>query len=176
MNNIQSLVQIMAWRWQGDKPLSKPMMVRLPTNICVTRSQWVNTRRPNQLLLCSLVLNPFRCILLSRNAYKRVFVFNIIAPRRTGTGNWYVYLRGTMTTYQCTARPSVATIFMVTSSNGIIFRVTGYLCGNSPVTGEFPHKGQWCGALMFSLICAHYVVTVMFCGFPRMLLATHSKY
>ena len=29
------------------------------------------------------------------------------------------------------------------------------LCvGNSPVTGEFPHKCQWCRALMFSLICA----------------------
>ena len=28
------------------------------------------------------------------------------------------------------------------------------LCaGNSPITGEFPHKGQWRGALMFSLIC-----------------------
>ena len=29
------------------------------------------------------------------------------------------------------------------------------LCaGNSPVPGEFPHTGQWRGALMFSLICA----------------------
>ena len=29
------------------------------------------------------------------------------------------------------------------------------LCaGSSPVTGGFPHKGQWHGALMFSLICA----------------------
>ena len=26
----------------------------------------------------------------------------------------------------------------MTSSNGNIFRVTGHLCGNSPVTGEFP--------------------------------------
>ena len=26
--------------------------------------------------------------------------------------------------------------------------------GNSPVTGEFLNKGQWRGALMFSLICA----------------------
>ena len=26
--------------------------------------------------------------------------------------------------------------------------------GNSPVNGEFPHKCQWHGALMFSLICA----------------------
>ena len=26
--------------------------------------------------------------------------------------------------------------------------------GNSPVPGDFPHKGQWRGALMFSLIYA----------------------
>ena len=39
---------------------------------------------------------------------------------------------------------------MMTSSNGNIFRVTGPLC--SPVNS--PHKGQWRGALMFSLICA----------------------
>ena len=36
---------------------------------------------------------------------------------------------------------------MMTSSNGNIFRVTGHLCGNSP------HKSQWRGALMLSLIC-----------------------
>ena len=43
MNNIPALVQIMAWRRPGDKPLSGPMMVRLPTHICVTRPQWVKT-------------------------------------------------------------------------------------------------------------------------------------
>ena len=42
INNIPVLVQIMAWRRPGDKPLSGPMMVRLPTHICVTRPQWVN--------------------------------------------------------------------------------------------------------------------------------------
>ena len=41
INNIPSLVQIMAWRRPGDKPLSKPMMARLSTHICVTRPQWV---------------------------------------------------------------------------------------------------------------------------------------
>ena len=41
INNISALVQIMAWRRSGDKPLSKPMMIRLPTHICVTRPQWV---------------------------------------------------------------------------------------------------------------------------------------
>ena len=41
INNIPALVQIMAWRRPGDKPLSEPMLVSLPTHICVTRSQWV---------------------------------------------------------------------------------------------------------------------------------------
>ena len=40
-NNIPALVQIMAWRRSGDKSLSEPMMVSLPTHICVTRPQWV---------------------------------------------------------------------------------------------------------------------------------------
>ena len=76
------------------------------------------------------------------------------------------------------ARPSN---LMMTSSNENIFRITGHLCGEfmSPVNS--PHKGQWRGALMFSLICvwingwvnnseagdlrhhrAHYDVIVMF--------------
>ena len=44
INNIPALVQIMAWRRPGDKPLSEPMMVRLPTHICVSRPQWVKGR------------------------------------------------------------------------------------------------------------------------------------
>ena len=42
MVNIPSLVQIMAWRRPGDRPLSEPMMVSWTTYICVTRPQWVN--------------------------------------------------------------------------------------------------------------------------------------
>ena len=71
---------------------------------------------------------------------------------------------------------------MMKSSIGNIFRVTEHLCGEftgPPVNS--PHKGQWRGALMFSLICvwingwvnnreagdlrrycAHYDVIVMF--------------
>ena len=40
INNIPALVRLMAWRRPGDKPLSEPMIVSLPTNICVTRPQW----------------------------------------------------------------------------------------------------------------------------------------
>ena len=39
INNIPALVQIMAWRRPGDKPLSEPMMVNLLAHICVTRPQ-----------------------------------------------------------------------------------------------------------------------------------------
>ena len=47
---------------------------------------------------------------------------------------------------------------MMTSSNENIFRVTGHLCGEftGPARGPVnsPHKGQWRGELIFSLICA----------------------
>ena len=46
IDNIPALVQIMAWRRPGDKPLSGSMMARLPKHICVTRPQWVNTLWP----------------------------------------------------------------------------------------------------------------------------------
>ena len=51
INNIPTLVQIMAWRRPGDKPLSEPMMISLPTHICVTRSQWVNILRSSEAFL-----------------------------------------------------------------------------------------------------------------------------
>ena len=44
INYIPSLVQIMAWRRSGDKPLSEPMMVSLLTHLCVTRPQWVHKK------------------------------------------------------------------------------------------------------------------------------------
>ena len=56
INNIPALVQIMAWRRPGDKPLSKPMMVSLLTHICVTWPQWVNSRRPSDAYICQLTV------------------------------------------------------------------------------------------------------------------------
>ena len=46
INNIPALIQIMAWRLPGDKPLSEPMMVVLLVHICVTRPQWVKQQLP----------------------------------------------------------------------------------------------------------------------------------
>ena len=56
INYIPELVQIMAWRRPGDKPLSETMMVRLLTYTCVTRPQWVN----DILAQCkSMIIMPF---------------------------------------------------------------------------------------------------------------------
>ena len=42
INNIPALIQIMAWRRSGDKPLSEPNIASLPMHICVARPQRVN--------------------------------------------------------------------------------------------------------------------------------------
>ena len=64
INNIPALVQIMAWRRPGDKPLSEPMMVRLPTHIFVTQPQWVNSSPPGQNG-CHFTDDIFRCIFVN---------------------------------------------------------------------------------------------------------------
>ena len=67
INNIPSLILIMAWRQPGAKPLSEPIMVRLLTHICVTWPQWVNHPR----LLAKLSLKPCIHNLHLLNTYYR---------------------------------------------------------------------------------------------------------
>ena len=64
INNIPALVQIMACYLDGAKPLSKPMMVSLLTNICITQPQWVNTLRLRQSVR-HLTDNICKCIFLN---------------------------------------------------------------------------------------------------------------
>ena len=54
-NNNPALVQLMAWRRPGDKPLSEPMLVFVPTHICVTRPQWVNPLRPDDTYMVGMI-------------------------------------------------------------------------------------------------------------------------
>ena len=67
INNIPALVQIMAWRRPGDKPLSEPMMVRLPMHICVT--QWVKFGILNPTCLFGDSLAPGVIVWLSLNQW-----------------------------------------------------------------------------------------------------------
>ena len=73
INNIPALVQMMAWRRSGDKPLSEPMMVGLLTHICVTRPQWVNTLWPRHAIwrhgTLSTLAHVMVCYLTAPNRY-----------------------------------------------------------------------------------------------------------
>ena len=48
IDKIPALVQIMAWRRSGDKPLSELMMISLLTHLCITLPQWVNSLAPGR--------------------------------------------------------------------------------------------------------------------------------
>ena len=66
INNIPTLVQIMAWCWSSDKTLSEPMTVSLLMHIFITRPQWVNTLRPRQNRR-HFAEGIFKCIFLNEN-------------------------------------------------------------------------------------------------------------
>ena len=59
INNIPTLVSIMAWHRPVDKPLSEAMMVRLPTHICVSRPQWVICPRAKADITCNEIVSGF---------------------------------------------------------------------------------------------------------------------
>ena len=59
--NMAALVQIMAWRRPGDKPLPGPMMVSLLAHICVPPPQWVKIGT----LCCELLRSS--CIICGRS-------------------------------------------------------------------------------------------------------------
>ena len=63
INNIPTLVRIMAWRQPGGKPLSGPMMVSLQTHICVTQTHRVKGPHRNH---CINSMNKFCYTRISR--------------------------------------------------------------------------------------------------------------
>ena len=61
-NNIPALGQIMTGRQSGDKPLNEPVMVKLPTHICVTRLQHVKYE-PVQCILKAKFINTWHFLI-----------------------------------------------------------------------------------------------------------------
>ena len=86
IHNNPTLVQVMAWRRPGDKPLSEPMTVRLPTHLCVTRPQWVNRTH-----ICPPVFTYSNHLWLHANRLSyRYDIFN------TNIGGWLLYTYSTL--------------------------------------------------------------------------------
>ena len=155
INNIPALLQIMAWRREGDKPLSEPMMVSLPTHIYVTRPQWVKFT----LMWSSPVSHfiPKRFFVVANSQIHHIKLIKLFVAHLI---KYYI---------------------IMTSSNGNTFRVTGSLWGNPAVTGGFPSQSPVTQSFdVFFDVClikrfmkqtidtpvirAHYDVTVMIIG------------
>ena len=73
INNIPPLVQIMAWRRSGEKPLSEPMMASLLTHICVTRPQWVKSMfLPHSWSKCCKRQNLFSYLIICQSEPEQI--------------------------------------------------------------------------------------------------------
>ena len=83
IDNNRALVQIMAWRRSGDKPLSEPMMISLPTHICVTRPQWVKKK----IVFCKTNLLQGIC-----NAFSPFIWLHPVATVSTACKCWHLVL------------------------------------------------------------------------------------
>ena len=171
----------MAWRRSGDKPLSEPMMVSLPTHICVTRPQWVKYLQTFGL----------------RETWKPLANWMpLFTTRPTKPGSWIFCVRTFTTKNTLVIRTHWLCQWLIRrrmqwnlNHDDVIQwkqfpRYWPFVWGinRSPVNS--PHKGQWRGTLMFSLICvwingwvnnrkvghlrryrAHYDVIVMIGGY-----------
>ena len=137
--NIPALVQIMAWRRPGDRPLFEPMMFSQPTHICIIRPQWVNIGLMTLsyvllmwlTLISEIVCNIFALVLLVKSSCEKLFSRPSINCSLQGSFDHDVIIKW--------KRLSRYWPFVQRIRRSLV---------NSPL------KGQWRGALMFSLICA----------------------
>ena len=91
INNIPALVQIMAWRRPGGKPLSEPMLISLPTHICVTRPRWVNNNLPPHLYCWSLT-DILKLLLVVWKYLNLVHVSNDVCSFISSLISWEYYV------------------------------------------------------------------------------------
>ena len=80
IDNIPALVQIMAWRRPGGKPLSGTMMVSLLTHVWVTRPQCVNSSPPGQNGR-HFAEDIFRCIFCNENVWILIKILLNFVPK-----------------------------------------------------------------------------------------------
>ena len=91
INNIPALVQIMAWRRSGDKPLSESMVDSLLTHICVTRPQWVKPDNSSISLWNSS--NIFQKNLTPQKYLIYSFIYPVRDQAHTQNDPWKVSIR-----------------------------------------------------------------------------------
>ena len=89
---VSALVQLMAWHRPGDKPLSEPIMIRLPTNLCVSLSisELLN---PSLVALTKITSVKYEC-----NSLKLAGTFIRSETSLTVINSWSILFSSTMST------------------------------------------------------------------------------
>ena len=139
INNIPALVQIMAWRRPGDKPLSEPMIVSLPTHICVTRPQWVK-HYPKQWRPSSVTPIRHKPPIIQ---YHMLFSQDRVRSPRLSVCTQLVSLHWRHMSELASQITSLAIVYSTVKSRRRSkktskLHVTDLCAANSPVTGEYP--------------------------------------
>ena len=109
INNIPALVQIMAWRRIGDKPLSEPMMVNLLTHI--PRPQWVKlTKCPR------IITHKTRCHEHIRHHRFRQYLVACTAPNQCLYQCWYIINSTSLNEFHWNSNVGMHILFFITST------------------------------------------------------------
>ena len=105
IHNILAAVQVMAWCRSCKKPLFEPMMVRLPTHVCVTRTQWVNNKLARAVPFISI-----RELNIANNRSWSTVSKAALKSNRTKTTDffsWYHYVHETKLSNICYFHDSI---------------------------------------------------------------------
>ena len=124
----------MAWRQPGDKPLSEPKMISLLTHKCFARLHW----GINEV-----------SIHMSAANYIKIHIFSYIAQHVIKWRKYGCSFNTCFLSVKCRVSWSLWRHQMETYP-----RYCPFVRWIHRSLVNFPHKGQWRGALMFSLICA----------------------
>ena len=130
INNIPALVQAMAWWRPGDKPLSEPMMVSLPTHICVTRPQWVKQFSNKDSWINNNIVK-----LIIRWACKQHRQLSNVCPVSTNAPSSWICLFPCVIDRTSVMGPKIT---WWRHQMETFYALLTICAGNSPVPGEFP--------------------------------------
>ena len=113
INNIPSLVQIMACCRSGDKPLSEPMIVSLLIHISITQPQWVYPSKVSSIyayeskVLESNVVRPSADAMQTGHKIGKILVNNLkgfIARLSNSVGPWEIWMEFQTSNFQANFR------------------------------------------------------------------------
>ena len=88
LNNLPALVQMMAWRRSGDKPLSEPIMVNLLTHIYVRRPQCVKPSMYTFIVFRIIAWSVFHTCVSYIYIYIYIYIYYIYIYIYIHTGFW----------------------------------------------------------------------------------------